>query len=337
MGKGIIADLLEDISVLSKKDKSKKFQPSDVNPNDFIVAPSREQESVIELESEDVKIDTFFELTDMKKIFAIDSTSNTLGRVEKGIVASVRGALISVQPNLEPSIEIVGPEIIKITFDNKTSMYRELRKKYFFSTDSVKSPEVFKMPDRIRNIIERVVQFRLVKNNPKSIFLFDGSLITGTVDSPNSVMKEMKEQAEKNNSVMVAVSKHTIVTDNKGNDLTQKLELNNKPCYIDVTNKVNLANQSRYLGKIFVVRFKPSGYAFRVDVFPKDSDVNKIFGIIAKYCGPDGYPDPLRLAHIFCVFDPSEILAMQAYAIDKYALTIEQRIRPVLFGPWSKG
>ncbi|MCD6513462.1 MAG: hypothetical protein J7L07_00895, partial [Candidatus Odinarchaeota archaeon] len=104
---------------------------------------------------------------------------------------------------------------------NKLAIYNHFRK--LLGLDKVgeeEVPRLFKLVDRIRNAIERMLQNAAAKIIRDGIVLWDGSLIGGTVDTPMKVVVENIAAAHSNGNSVVGVSKRSWLKTTSGKNKT---------------------------------------------------------------------------------------------------------------------
>jgi len=309
------------------------FQPRYVNLDQFIYINDEEIDKHEEIEEEntvELVENPSEEITDLDHEFdssipivAVDSSSAKLGETDQGIIAAFRVAVV-VQEGGEMRIERFGPYVGHFTEANR-EIYNYFREK-IFGLRRVHPPPVRKMPDRTRNFLERLAQryaCTLVKNG---LILWDGSLIQ-TIDTPMDLLKESIKLSHGNGNIIIAVSKQSRLKLESGERIVGLLEREPRACYICVHEQLSDKIRHYLLGKVFVVKFTPDGFSFRVDV-SKDTKEECVQALrLLKGASPfyNGYPEALRQAHISAYFTPNEVLALQNMAIDKYNLEI---VRP---------
>jgi hypothetical protein len=195
---------------------------------------------------------------------------------------------------------------------------------------------------RLRNHVERWVQEVLSTTVKNGILLIDGSLTAGTPDNPAGRVNKILTTARNNNSLVVAMSKSTQLTVGGKNILAFSNDANT-PHLIDITHIVEEeypAYPVRFLGHVFVAKLSADGFLFRVDIDREVSaeDATRALGRVA---GADvvfhGYPETLRIAHIFSTFTSNEILAIQRFVAANHHVTLQARpnLRRSLFGPFG--
>jgi hypothetical protein len=96
------------------------------------------------------------------------------------------------------------------------------------------------------------------------------------------------------------------------------------------------------MGNIYVAKLAPSPYAFRLDIdnkIPPAQAIEAVEHLIANDLVLDGYPETLRLAHIYSTFTANEIIGIQRFLAQTHGIKTIQRpnVRRLLFGPFGKG
>ena len=174
----------------------------------------------------------------------------------------------------------------------------------------------------------------------KGLILFDGSLTSGTPDTPAQRMKEILSTARRRGNIVLAFSKMTNLRVN-GHVITDLLP-RAAPPYLLETEGLRLKPPMVLLGDVYVARLTTGNCAFRLDI---DKEVLPEIRIeaVERLLGNDlllqSYPETLRLAHILCTFTANEVLAMQHFVTRKYGLQIVNRpdMHRLLFGSFGKG
>lgn len=270
---------------------------------------------------------------DICNILAVDTSSFRLGETEKGIVAAYRASIIIFNGKNYDIIKL-GPYIIILTEENKSYIYNYLRN--ILNLPEVgdrKVPKLYKMVDRVRNFIERYLQIMTSAYFKNGIVLWDGSLTGGTVDTPMKILEDALENAEKSYNSVFGISKVSRLRTSNGVRLIDLLNNVYAPAFMKVHNLIRNEIMERILGEVYVVKFSPYGFAFRVDVYPRrgsssEEELNRLYSICPMF---NGYPEPLRQAHINCYFTGNEILALQSYVAQKYDLKILPSFDPRKF------
>jgi hypothetical protein len=95
---------------------------------------------------------------------------------------------------------------------------------------------------------------------------------------------------------------------------------------------------------VYVASFSDDDVCFRLDV-DKNLQQSQVLDAVQRLLANDvsnhghGYPETLRLAHIYSTFTANEVIGMQRYLEHEQMLKISPRpnIRRLLFGPFGKG
>ena len=275
-------------------------------------------------------------------IAAVDTSTIKIGETSTGIIIAIRGATTWKQ-NRRYHYTRLGPFIFHITEDNKNEVYNTLEKSYFntlYSSNRHASPTLMQMPTRLASLLERWLQTMLAKTVNHGLILFDGSLTSGTFDTPVQRMKEILSLARKNKNTVLAFSKMTTLRAN-GYLITEQLP-NHEPPYLLETTGLRFKSPTVVLGDVYVARLNKANYAFRLDI-DRETPLQHRMEAVEKLLGNDlymqGYPETLRLSHILCTFTANEVLAMQHFITRKHGIQMINRpdMHKLLFGPFGKG
>ena len=278
------------------------------------------------------------DVSEVIPIIAVDASSCRIGETENGVLAAYRAAMVIHSD--ESKVEKVGPYILHITEENKLGIYNYFRRLLGLSSvNERRVPRISKLVDRIRNAIERIMQKIAASTIKDGIVLWDGSLTGGTVDTPKEVIERNIKTAFYSGNSVIGISKRSWLRTISGKRLINLLEDYYKACYIDIHNYIASRDLSRYLGRILVVKFSPYGFTFRVDVAPKPGlEPSHVLELLFTNCEMyNGYPNPLRQAHMESYLTANEVLALQAYIIQKYNLKVLKPldIRKFILGPYG--
>ncbi len=275
-------------------------------------------------------------------IAAVDTSTIKIGETSTGMIIAIRGATIWKQ-NRSYRYTRLGPFIFHITEDNKKEVYNTLERAYF-NTDSsynhVAAPNLLQMPTRLANLLERWLQTMIAKTATDGLLLFDGSLMSGTFDTPVHRMRQILSTARKNNNIVLAFSKATSLRSN-GYLITELLP-ENEPPYLLETVGLRFKPSIVLLGDVYVARLNKANLAFRLDIDREISSSERT-DAVERLIGNDvfqqSYPETLRLAHILCTFTANEVLAIQHFITRKHGIQIINRpdMHRVLFGPFGRG
>ncbi len=258
------------------------------------------------------------------------------------MIIAIRGATTWKQ-NGSYKYTRLGPFIFHITEDNKNQLFNTLEHAYFSTTygsSHQAAPNIMQMPTRLASLLERWMQTMLAKTIKSGILLFDGSLTSGTIDTPVQRLREILSHARRNNSTVLAFSKATTLRAN-GILITEQLP-NRDPPYLLETTGLHSKPPIILLGDVYVARLNKANFAFRLDI-DKETEVEQRMDALQKLLGNDlytqSYPETLRLSHILCTFTANEVLAMKHFITRKHGIQIINRpdMHRLLFGSFGKG
>ena len=273
---------------------------------------------------------------------AVDTSTIKIGETSTGIIIAIRGATTWKQ-NQRYRYTRLGPFIFHITEDNKNEVYNTLEKSYFntlYSSNRHATPHLMQMPTRLASLLERWLQTMLAKTVENGLILFDGSLTSGTIDTPVQRMKDILALARRNKSTVLAFSKMTSLRVN-GYLITEHLP-KHEPPYLLETTGLRFKPPTVVLGDVYVARLNKANYAFRLDI-DRELPLQHRMAAVEKLLGNDlymqSYPETLRLSHILCTFTANEVLAIKHFITRKHGIQIINRpdMHKLLFGPFGKG
>jgi hypothetical protein len=275
-------------------------------------------------------------------IAAIDTSTIKIGETSTGIIIAIRGATVWKQ-NRNYRYTRLGPFIFHITEENKKEVYNTLERAYFttrYESPHQSAPNFMQMPTRLASLLERWLQTMIAKTVSDGIILLDGSLTSGTLDTPVHRMREILHQARKNHSIVLAFSKMTTLRVN-GYLITDQLP-KSEPPYLLETTGLRFKPPIVLQGDVYVARLNKANYAFRLDI-DRETPLTQRLEAVEKLVGNDlytqSYPETLRLAHILCTFTANEVLAIKHFITRKHGIQIINRpdMHRLLFGPFGKG
>jgi hypothetical protein len=128
-----------------------------------------------------------------------------------------------------------------------------------------------------------------------------------------------------------------------GRKITSLVSGAQAPCLVDVDQAVRGQFEShpvRLAGHVYVAKLVDNGFAFRLDADREVSHEERIEAmnrLIASDVVMQGYPETLRLAHIFSTFTANDVIAVQRHLAFVHGLRIAPRfnLRKSLFGPFG--
>jgi len=273
-------------------------------------------------------------------IAAVDTSTIKIGETSTGIIIAVRGANVWKQ-NRMYHYRRLGPFIFQITEDNKKDVFNALERSYFgiqHSSGHQSTPNLLQMPTRLASLLERWLQTMIVRTATNGIILFDGSLTSGTLDTPVERMREILTIARRHGNTVVAISKATSLRTN-GYLITDMLP-NGEPPYLLETTGLRFKPPTVLLGDVYVARFNKAKIAFRLDI-DREVPFTERIAALERLVGNDvfqSYPETLRLSHILCTFTANEVLAIQHFITRKHGIQIVNRpdMHKLLFGPFGR-
>jgi hypothetical protein len=271
-------------------------------------------------------------------IIGVDVSSIKIGETEIGEIFAIRGAIVW-SLNKQYKYLRLGPFPFHVTEENKQDFFSKLgyhRKQHINISGYNNSQSL------LCNWMERWIQSRISYSARNNIILWDGSLTTTRTENNFNEVSNILKEARNNSNCVLAFSKATTVK-YLGYKITD-LALNKKvPCLFEVENlPLSIFKSAHLLGKIFVTKFSTNGWSFRLDIDRSLTNEESIMAV-ERLIGNDlifqGYPETLRLAHIYSTFTSNEVLGIQRFLVQEYKLKLvkNEDIRRSLFGPFGTG
>jgi hypothetical protein len=273
-----------------------------------------------------------------RPVVAIDTSTVKLGELEDGILCGLRGAVVTLESKNYEYLRY-GPFVFSLGYS------------HHFASKSLENlglppfsgePNIDSLLKRIRNVLERWLQFSVSSSVKDAFVLIDGSLTAGTPDNPSRELEHILQVSRRFGSVMIAISKKTKLRI-RNEALTKLLERESDPCLIDVDAEITEQFPPfpvRFLGRVFVAKLARSGFPFRIDIdreIPPSAAVNEFAQLAGTDIVDQGYPETLRIAHILSTFTATDVLAMQSFAESQFGLEMIPKLslRHSLFGPFG--
>jgi hypothetical protein len=272
-------------------------------------------------------------------VVAIDVSSIRIGETEAGPIAAIRGAV--VWRSLEGYKYLrCGPLLFHLnnlserSLDKPVLRVAQQERQFSFFEERILV--------RLRTLLERSIQTAICRAFDRSIILFDGSLTAGTPDNPARNLSSVLDVARERGNAIIAFSKSTKLKLN-GRSITSMAENLKAPSLIDIDSQIATlfpTTPVRLLGHVYLVKLAHPGFIFRVDVdrgLTHEGSIRAIEELLGSDLVDQGYPETLRLAHIFSTFTANEVVAMQRHVSANYGLRIVPRLslRRSLFGPFG--
>ncbi|MEK0325882.1 MAG: hypothetical protein QQN63_09280, partial [Nitrosopumilus sp.] len=249
------------------------------------------------------------------------ASSITLGPTSRGVLVAFRAVVV-----LPESIVKFGPFIQHITESNKQRVFDLFAKDFGFPR--LPAPQLGKVADRLRLLLERYAQRYASSFLKDGIILWDGAMTVGRskFDTPPELMKKLLEDAAIRNNSVAGFSKTTELLLSDGQKLLSVIEDEDGPTVADVSKKIVMPPNSTYrvMGRTFAVKLAQQGFPFRVDVSAHNG--NHPIGILADIIQSGnlfhGYPEALRQAHIHAKLTADEVIACQRWVVQTYKIPI---------------
>jgi len=273
--------------------------------------------------------------TSERRVAAVDVSSLKIGETENGVLVAIRGAVVWRSYQGYQYVRC-GPLTFHLMYgpDGGVSIVSPI----------LGSSQIFteRAISRLRNLLERWIQREICISFEDAVVLFDGSLTVGTPDNPTSYLARILQSARNRGSVVLAFSKGTKLCA-FGRNITSLVSGTPAPCLIDVDRVIASQFQSypvRLAGHVYVAKLVEDGFAFRLDIdrhVSCEMRVEAVNRLIASDVVMQGYPETLRLAHIFSTFTANDVIAIQRYLASAHGLRIAPRfsVKRSLFGPFG--
>ncbi|MEM2248624.1 MAG: DNA double-strand break repair nuclease NurA [Candidatus Bathyarchaeia archaeon] len=304
---------------------------------------AEEQENVIEIYSRDAPllISPLEPIPDGTPIIAVDASSIKIGETESGIICAVRGAVVWSERRQYRYLRL-GPFPFHITEENKRDILNLLG-------DSLPLPFgsnlsfMIEIQMRLCGTLERWIQSVIAASVSDSIILWDGTLTSRTSVSNLDMLARILRVARENSNIILSFSKASTIRF-LGRKITDFIIKQRAPCLMEIDEQMlSLSSKNlRLLGKIYVAKLNDRGYPFRVDIdgdLPKELHIIAVQRLLGNELTFQGYPEALRLAHIFSTFTASDVIGVQRFITREYGLKVVTwpSIRKALFGPFGTG
>lgn len=318
------------------------FQPW-VDVESQQVEKIEEQENIIEVDGEipSSLILPLKPIPDGTPVVAIDASCIKVGETRSGIICAVRCAVAWSKEGRYGCLRI-GPFPFHITKENRKKIFSFIG----YSSPIILSSNItflVEIQSQLCNALERYVQAEISRSINSSIILFDGALSARPSNNDTGILAQILKKARDNSNVVISFSKASTVKflDKRITDLIIKQR---EPCLLEINeNMLSVSSRALHLlGKIYVGKLSSRGYAFRIDVdrmLPRDIQIIFIQKVLGNDIVFQGYPETLRLAHIFSTFTASDVIGIQRFLAREYGLRILNlpNLRRVLFGPFGTG
>ncbi len=277
-------------------------------------------------------------ITTGRPVIAVDTSSIKLGELADGVLCALRGAVVVLEDKRYRYVRY-GPFVFSLGYNSPlvSQSFTSLGLPPFSG-----EPNVEGLLKRVRNMLERWLQYNASSSVRNAFLLIDGSLTAGTPDNPSRELERILENARSSGSALIAISKKTKLRI-RNEALTGLLEHESDPCLLDVDTEITEQFPPypvQFLGRVFVAKLAKFGFPFRIDI---DRQISSAAAMneFAQLAGTDivdqGYPETLRMAHVLSTFTAMDVLAMQAFAQAEFGIQMMPKLalRHSLFGPFG--
>jgi len=271
-------------------------------------------------------------------IIGIDTSTIKIGETEAGIIWAVRAAVVWGNNRGYRYLRL-GPLPFHITEENKHAFFGGSVDHTFLNATSFSSVSA-ETQGRLCNLIERWIQASVSHSVSESIILWDGSLTAGTPGNPVSQISHILEAARKNRNAILAFSKTTTIR-SLGWRITDFATRYEPPCLFEVADlPLSTSRRIHLLGRIYAANLSRGGRSFRLDIdrtLSREQGIEAVERLLGNELMFQGYPETLRLAHIYSTFTANDVIGIQSFLKREYGLKIINRrsIRKALFGPYG--
>ena len=289
----------------------------------FLMELEEEEEEELRVKDIEVDIEDLEPVDYSLPVVAIDSSSLTIGETEEGPIATIKLAIVAQSKN-RVEVKVYGPLVCHLTSEVFPKVYVFLRNE-ILGLNETSIPPLHKAQSRLRNLIERVGQRYASTLIREGIVLWDGSM-TQTIDTPTKMIVDSIKIAKENGNSIVAISKRTRLMTVDGKRITSILRDHNKACFASVDNIIEETSRRYLTERVFIVRFSPFSFSFRVDIAPSEGKtheqvIRELYSSVNLF---NGYPMPLKEAHTSCCFNSPEVIAIKAFLEAKRKILFEE-------------
>ncbi|MFQ5997814.1 MAG: hypothetical protein ACE5KO_00750 [Candidatus Bathyarchaeia archaeon] len=253
---------------------------------------------------------------DGSTVVAVDVSSRSLGETRRGQIGVFRGSIVWREEGTYRYFRY-GPYVFGIPNDypTKSSSYAFLQ---------------------IQNEMESEIKAKACELASNSIVLFDGCLHEFGQETHSPALSAILRIAHRNSNSVLAISKHSVLESLED----EMIAVNRTPGPILLKQSLMDEASPNQLGWIFLAKLARKSLPFRLDV-DKAQSAQEAIRSAERLLGNDimmqGYPETLRLAHIFSIFTESEIIVLQSQLAKQCGLLDKStNVRRLLFGPYGK-
>jgi len=321
--------------------KEKTFQPFDTELlENMVQKPQTSTSPDLEGRTLSTLLTPLKPIHDGTPVVGIDVSGIKIGETETGILCAVRGAVVWNLNRRYRHLRI-GPFPFHITEENKRELFSNLNGGFSPETNYRPSP-LSETIGRLCSLVERWIQASISYSANESIILWDGSLTAGFPGSALSDVSHLLRTARSQHNSVLAFSKVTSIRF-LGWRITDLVAKREGPCLFEVEDlPLSITKNSNLLGRMYVAKLAVNGSAFRLDIdraLMREDGMKSVQKLLGNELMYQGYPESLRLAHIYSTFTANDVIGIQSFLTREYGLRIMPRysMRKALFGPYGTG
>lgn len=272
------------------------------------------------------------QVQERRRTIALDTSSIRLAESSKGVVISIKGAIVTRNVDNSLSIEILGPFIFYV---NKTNIKKIIKEYSGLLQYSSRYDFYINAQRALTELLEKKMQEYVVKNARDSIILFDGCLAANNFNHYRNSLEKILKISIENRDIVIAFSKTSFLQIMEAHFQTIYAE-RESPYIIDLTNALRRCcnHQVKILGRVCLARLSIGNIGYRVDI-PSEHDIPTLFGVLLK-SDPliYGYPETLILAHNYSTFTRLDLISLQTILRKMdVELLYPEYVRDILFQP----
>jgi len=273
---------------------------------------------------------------DGSPVVAVDVSILGLGETKNGVLYAIRGTVVSKEKRYR--YRRLGPLLFHINIGDKHIPDGDPRMHHITLPTDMRGGGGVNIPKGLLTVFETMLKGRVVKKYSGAVLLWDGSLTIPSFEGGVKATTLLLELARERENRIIGLSKETCLLPTQGT--MYPLRGRPEPCLIDIDHTVQRTRRLLLLGKVYLAKLARKGLSFRLDVDRELSETERITAVekmIGNDLIQDGYPETLRLAHIFSKFNAAEVIGMHRFLDENYGLRALEypNIRRILFGPFG--
>ncbi|RLG03324.1 MAG: hypothetical protein DRN54_03070 [Thaumarchaeota archaeon] len=267
-----------------------------------------------------------------RQVVAIDTSSIIVAAGRSGVAVGVRGS-VAVRNELGLEVQRIGPFIAYLTHENLPEILGSILGEFtpLEFSDYRLDGSIQKI---LAGLLEKRIQEYVVRRFRDSIILLDGSLSAGPLDNPLWLVSRILDEAKPGGNDVLAFSKTSILQFWASVFTEDRLGVE-PPYLVDMTWLIEeIEMKVKVLGRTYLARLGSGLNIFRVDA-STSRRIEEVFGSLLR-SDPliYGYPEILILAHDYCTFTRSDVIAIQSI-LRRFGAEFfkASSIRDILFNP----